>query len=80
MKQLVEFAARKAGKDRLIISLPNWVGYIQALAFELSPGPTLMSRDNIASMSIPNVLPSGRSDALVDDFGITKQRIESLLS
>ena len=80
MKQLVEFAARKAGKDRLVISLPNWVGYLQALAFELSPGPTLMSRDNIASMSIPNVLAVGGKDALVEDFKITKQRIESLLT
>jgi NADH dehydrogenase len=80
MKQLVEFAARKAGKDRLVISLPNWVGYLQALAFELSPGLTLMSRDNIASMSIPNVLAVGGKDALVEDFKITKQRIESLLT
>jgi len=80
MKQLVEFAARKAGKDRLIVSLPNWVGYLQALLFEFSPGPTLMSRDNIASMSIPNVLPAGSRDALLDDFGMTKERIESLLS
>ena len=80
MKQLVAFAARKVGKDRLILSLPNWVGYLQALAFEFSPGPTLMSRDNIASMSIPNVLPAGGRDALAEDFGITKQRIESLLT
>ena len=80
MKQLVEFAARKVGKERLIISLPNWVGYLQALAFEFGPGPTLMSRDNIASMGIPNVLPAGGKDALVDEFRITKQRIESLLT
>jgi hypothetical protein len=39
-----------------------------------------MSRDNIASMSIPNVLPAGGKDALVDEFRIAKQRIESLLT
>lgn len=79
MKQLVEIAAQKARKSPMIFSLPNWVGYLQALAFEWSPGPTLMSRDNIASMSIPNVLPAGGRDALIEDFGISKQRIESLL-
>jgi hypothetical protein len=31
-------------------------------------------------MSIPNVLAVGGKDALVEDFKITKQRIESLLT
>ncbi len=79
MEDLVRFAIRKAGKSNPVIPLPNWVGYLQALAFEFGPGPTLMSRDNIASMSVPNVLPPGGRDALIDDFGIAKQRLESLL-
>jgi NADH dehydrogenase len=39
-----------------------------------------MSRDNIASMSIPNILPPGGRDALSEDFGIAKQRLESLIA
>jgi NADH dehydrogenase len=63
----------------MIIPIPNWMGYLQALAFEFGPGPTLMSRDNIASMSLPNTLPAGGRDALIDDFSMAKQRLESLL-
>jgi NADH dehydrogenase len=80
MEYLVRFAIRKAGKKNPVISLPNWVGYLQAVAFEFGPGPTLMSRDNIASMSIPNILPLGGRDALSEDFGIAKQRLESLIA
>lgn len=79
MAELVRFAIRKAGKNNPLIPLPNWVGYIQALAFEFGPGPTLMSRDNIASMSVPNTLPAGGRDALIEDFGIAKQSLESLI-
>ena len=79
MQDIVLFATRKIGKDNLIVPMPSWAGYLQALMFELSPGPTLMSRDNIASMSVPNILPTGGRDALVEDFGIAKQRLESLL-
>jgi NADH dehydrogenase len=79
MKDLVRFATRKAGKSNMIIPIPNWMGYLQALAFEFGPGPTLMSRDNIASMSLPNTLPAGGRDALIDDFSMAKQRLESLL-
>ena len=63
-----------------MISLPNWVGYLQAIAFEFGPGPTLMSRDNIASMSVPNVLALGSRDSLSEDFGIAKQHLESLIA
>ena len=76
----MRFAIRKAGKKNPVISLPNWVGYLQAVAFVFGPGPTLISRDNIASMSVPNVLPPGSRDALSEDFGIAKQRLESLIA
>ena len=80
MEDLVRFAIRKAGKKNPVISLPNWVGYLQAIAFEFGPGPTLMSRDNIASMSVPNVLALGSRDSLSEDFGIAKQHLESLIA
>ena len=80
MEDLVRFAIRKAGKKNPVVSLPNWVGYLQAIAFEFGPGPTLMSRDNIASMSVPNVLALGSRDSLSEDFGIAKQHLESLIA
>ena len=78
MKEIVEFAARKAKTSCLIIPAPAFVGYLQALAFEYLPIPTLMSRDNIASMKIPNVLPSNGKDALVEVFKMSRRSLEGM--
>jgi NADH dehydrogenase len=48
--------------------------------FEFLPVPTLMSRDNIASMQLPNVLPPTAADDLITTFGISRQSIRSLLA
>jgi NADH dehydrogenase len=78
MKEIVEFAARKAKTSCAIIPVPAFVGYLQALAFEFLPGPTLMSRDNIASMKLPNVLPIDGSDALIEVFKMSRRSLEGM--
>jgi NADH dehydrogenase len=78
MKEIVEFAARKAKTSCAIIPVPAFVGYIQALAFEFLPGPTLMSRDNIASMQLPNTLPVNGIDALTDVFKMSRRTLEGM--
>jgi len=78
MKEIVEFAARKAKTSCAIIPAPSFVGYLQALAFEFLPGPTLMSRDNIASMKLPNVLPVDGSDALIEVFKMSRRSLEGM--
>lgn len=78
MREIVELAARKANTSCAIIPVPAFVGYLQALAFEFLPGPTLMSRDNIASMSLPNVLPAGGIDALTDVFSLIRRSLEGI--
>jgi len=78
MKEIVEFAARKAKTSCAIIPVPAFVGYIQALAFEFLPGPTLMSRDNIASMQLPNTLPVNGVDALTDVFKMSRRTLEGM--
>ncbi len=78
MKEIVEFAARKAKTSCAIIPVPAFVGYLQALAFEFLPGPTLMSRDNIASMQLPNVLPVNGVDALSQVFKISRRSLEGM--
>ena len=78
MKEIVEFAARKAKTSCAIIPVPAFVGYLQALAFEFLPGPTLMSRDNIDSMRLPNVLPLNGMDALTSIFSISKRSLEGM--
>ena len=78
MKEIVEFAARKAKTSCAIIPVPAFVGYLQALAFEFLPGPTLMSRDNIASMQLPNTLPADGKDALTEVFQISRRTLEGM--
>jgi NADH dehydrogenase len=78
MKEIVEFAARKAKTSCVIIPMPAFIGYLQALAFEFLPGPTLMSRDNIASMQLPNTLPANRIDALTEVFKMSRRSLEGM--
>lgn len=78
MKEIVELAARKANTRCAIIPVPDFVGYLQALAFEYLPVPTLMSRDNIASMSLPNILPVNRVDALPQVFKMSRHNLEGI--
>jgi NADH dehydrogenase len=80
MAELVRFAALKAQTTTRVIPMPAIVGYLQALMFEFLPVPTLMSRDNIASMQLPNVLPPTAADDLITTFGISRQSIRSLLA
>jgi len=78
MKEIVEFAARKAKTSCAVIPVPAFVGYLQAIAFEFLPVPTLMSRDNIASMQLPNVLPVNGLDALSEIFKISRRSLEGM--
>ena len=78
MQEIVELAKRKAKTSCWIIPVPAFVGYLQALAFEFLPVPTLMSRDNIASMQSPNILPVNGSDALTQVFKLSRRHLESI--
>ena len=59
-----------------ILSVPLLGGRLQALAMELLPGPTLMSRDNLDSMRVANVA-SGKLPGL-DSLGIETTPLESV--
>ena len=79
LAELVRFAGIKAQSSRMIISIPSALGYLQAWLLEYLPGPTLMSRDNIASMQVDNILTALDENSLVSDFGISPQALEVLL-
>ena len=55
LQQLVEIAGKWSGHLRFVLPLPATIAYLQALMMEFLPGPTLMSRDNLASMQTDNV-------------------------
>ena len=73
LRELVQLAARLSGVNeglgRPVLSLPYWMGRIQAGLMELAPGEPLMSRDNLDSMQVDNVasgnLPGLRSLGIV---------------
>jgi len=53
--ELVHWAGVYAGCPRPIIPLPDSAAWVQAWIMENLPGRPLMSRDNLASASVPNV-------------------------
>jgi NADH dehydrogenase len=74
--QLVRLAGRWSGHERPQIALPGWAGWLQAAAMELLPGEPLMSRDNVRSMSVPNVATPGAAGLAA--LGITPTALEAV--
>jgi NADH dehydrogenase len=50
-----QWAGVRGGRGRPVVALSHALGWLQALALEWLPGPTLMSRDNLASLEVDNV-------------------------
>ena len=59
LKELVQMSAIMAnvnnGQPRPVLSLPPFLGTLQALAMRLLPGEPLISQDNLDSMKVDNV-------------------------
>ncbi|HYW56142.1 MAG TPA: complex I NDUFA9 subunit family protein [Polaromonas sp.] len=80
LKQLVQmaghFAGINQGQGRPVIPLPDSLGRLQASLMALVPGEPLMSRDNLASMTVPNIA-SGNLPGL-EALGITPASLEAV--
>ncbi|MFG6467785.1 complex I NDUFA9 subunit family protein [Roseateles sp. BYS87W] len=74
---LVQLAGRVAGCPRPVLPLPGPLATLQALAMECLPGEPLLSRDNLASLTVPNV-PSGSLPGLAA-LGIQPAALEAVL-
>ncbi len=55
LADLVRIAGRYGSHQRPVLPLPMALGRLQAMLMELAPGEPLMSRDNLAAMSVDNV-------------------------
>ncbi|MFG6490548.1 complex I NDUFA9 subunit family protein [Roseateles sp. BYS78W] len=75
--ELVRLAGRIAGHARPVLPLPGPLATLQALAMECLPGEPLLSRDNLASLRVPNV-PGGALPGLAA-LGITPTSLEAVL-
>src|SRR5262249_27793915 len=76
LADLVRLAGRWSGHERRVIALPAALAKLQAGALELLPGAPLMSRDNLASMTVDNVA-TGTLPGLAS-LGITPAALESI--
>ncbi len=73
LRELVAYVCRVIGVSRTIVPLPGPLAYLQALMLEILPG-SLMTRDNLASMSKPNVCGC----AFPTEFGFAPTALESI--
>ena len=76
LSELVRLAGRWSGHERPQIPLPGFAGRLQAMLMELLPGEPLMSRDNVDSMSVPNIA-SGQLPGLTA-LGIDPAALEAI--
>jgi len=56
LEELVRFAGRASGHPRPVIALPDALARVQAAVMEHLPGEPMLSRDNLDSMQLDNVL------------------------
>jgi len=75
--ELVRLAGRFAGRERHVVGLPDWAARLQARLFELLPGDPLVSRDNLDSMLVDNVVAAGADVLTAESLGIKLTSIES---
>jgi len=72
--ELVELATQWSGRPRPVIALPMSIGRAQAWFFECLPGQPLMSRDNLASLTVDNV----SAEPINPQLGIVPTALESI--
>jgi NADH dehydrogenase len=77
LADLVRLAGQISGHPRPVLPLPGPLAWAQALFMECLPGVPLLSRDNLASLSVPNVA-SGTLPGLAA-LGITPASLEAVL-
>jgi NADH dehydrogenase len=73
LRELIEYVGEVTGRRRPVLGLPPALSYLQAYAMELLGGP--MTRDNLRSMSVPNVCDRG----CALPFGLAPAALENVV-
>ncbi len=74
LEQLVNYCGEAVGRHARIVRLPDALGRLQALSFEMAPGVPILSRDNLDSMKVDSVL----SAPLAPELGLEPASIETI--
>ncbi|AGK47613.1 3-beta hydroxysteroid dehydrogenase/isomerase family protein [Burkholderia thailandensis MSMB121] len=74
LEEIVRYAGRLAGRPARIVRLPDALARLQACVFEMLPGEPLITRDNLASLSVPSVM----TGPIAPELGITPASLESI--
>lgn len=74
LEQLVRYCGDVIGRHARIVRLPETLARLQAMTFEMAPGEPVISRDNLDSMSVDNVLTA----PLAPELGIEPASIETI--
>jgi NADH dehydrogenase len=77
LRELVQRCGTWSGRPRRVFALPGAVAALQATLFELLPGEPLISRDNLASLTVPNVATPGRPG--LAELGITAASMDAVV-
>lgn len=78
LAELVRLAGRYSGHPRPIIELPRFLAVLQARLFELLPGEPIISRDNLDSMKVDNVIDPAIQALTAETLGIKLTALEAV--
>jgi NADH dehydrogenase len=78
LAELVRLAGQYSGHPRPVFKLPDALGRLQATIFELLPGTPMMTRDNLDSMKVDNVLDPAIQEATAAALGIKPTALEAV--
>jgi uncharacterized protein YbjT (DUF2867 family) len=78
LADLVRLAGRYAGCERRIVALPDSVARLQARFFELLPGEPVLTRDNLDSMTVDNVIDPATQALTAASLGIKLTALETV--
>jgi len=78
LAELVRLAGRYGSHERRVLGLPDGIARLQARLFELLPGEPLISRDNLDSMRVDNVVNPSASALTAEALGLKLSSIEAV--
>jgi NADH dehydrogenase len=78
LADLVRLAGQYSGNVRPVIALPAALGRLQAAIFEMLPGTPMMTRDNLDSMQVDNVLDPAIQESTAAALGIKATSLEAV--